>query len=111
MPPTCLSALQVTRRAGRCVLLGNPAADVTLPAALISQCMRREIDIVGTWNSDYSVFADDDDWRTVLQAMSNGTLDLKPLISHRIPLSGGISALEMIRDQAEFYAKVLIHPN
>ena len=111
VPPTLLSALQVTRRAGRCVMLGNPAADVTRPAALISQCMRREIDILGTWNSDYSVFGDDDDWRTVLDAMSSGTLDLKPLITHRVPLSKGIGALEMIRDQSEFYAKVLIHPN
>lgn len=111
VPPTMTAALQVTRRAGRVVLLGNPAADVTLPAPLISQLMRREIDILGTWNSDYSVFGDDDDWRTVLDAMANGTLDLKPLITHRVPLSRGIDALEMMRDQSEFYAKVLIHPN
>ncbi|QDV59196.1 galactitol-1-phosphate 5-dehydrogenase [Rosistilla oblonga] len=110
VPPTMTAALQATRRSGRCVLLGNPAADVTLPAALISQCMRREIDILGTWNSDFSVFGDDDDWRTVLDAMSSGVLNLKPLITHRVPLSQGIAALEMIRDQSEFYAKVLLHP-
>jgi L-iditol 2-dehydrogenase len=110
VPPTMLSALQVARRAGRVVLLGNPAADVTLPASLISQVMRRELDLVGTWNSDFSVYGDDDDWRTVLAAMSSGTLNLKPLITHRVPLSRGIAALEMMRDQKEFFAKVLIHP-
>ena len=89
VPPTMIAALQVTRRGGRVVLLGNPAADVTLPAALISQLMRREIDVLGTWNSDFSVFGDDDDWRTVLEAMSSGTLNLKPLITHRVPLSPG----------------------
>ncbi len=111
VPPTTIAALQVTRRAGRVVLLGNPAADVTLPAGLISQIMRREIDVRGTWNSDYSVYGDDDDWRTALQAMSDGTLDLKPLITHRVPLSQGIAALQMMRDQSEFFAKVLFHPN
>lgn len=111
VPPTMLSALQVARRAGRVVLLGNPAADVTLPASLISQVMRRELDLFGTWNSDFSVYGDDDDWRTVLAAMSSGTLNLKPLITHRVPLSRGIAALEMMRDQKEFFAKVLIHPN
>ncbi len=111
VPPTMIAAMQVTRREGRVVLLGNPAADVTLPASLISQVMRREVDLLGTWNSEFSVYGDDDDWRTTLDAMSNGTLDLKPLITHRIPLSGGIAALHMMRDQSEFYSKVLIHPN
>jgi L-iditol 2-dehydrogenase len=111
VPPTMLAALQVTRRAGRVVLLGNPAAEVKLPAALISQLMRREIDILGTWNSDFSVYGDDDDWRTVLDAMASGTLNLKPLITHRVPLSRGIAALQMMRDQSEFFEKVLIHPD
>ena len=105
-----LAALEATRRSGRMVLLGNPNADVTIPAALISQCMRREIEILGTWNSDYSVYSDDDDWRTVLAAMSSGLLNLKPLITHRVPISDGIQALEMMRDQSEFFNKVMIHP-
>lgn len=110
VPPTMLAALQATRRSGRVVLLGNPNSDVTLPAALISQCMRREIEILGTWNSDYSVYSDDDDWRTVLDAMSSGLLNLKPLITHSVSIAEGIQALEMMRDQSEFFNKVLIHP-
>ena len=111
VPPTMRSALEVTRRSGRVVLLGNPAADVTLPTALISQLMRREVDVCGVWNSDFSVYGDDDDWRTVLAAMASGTLNLKPLITHRVPLSHGIEALEMMRTQSEFFNKVLLHPN
>ena len=83
---------------------------MTIPASLLSQVMRREIELLGTWNSDFSVYGDDDDWRTVLAAMSQGTLNLKPLITHRVPLSRGIDALVMMRDQSEFFAKVLIHP-
>lgn len=110
VPPTMIAALEATRRSGRCVMLGNPGADVTLPAPLISQCMRREITMVGTWNSGYSVFGDDDDWRTTLDAMASGALQLEPLITHKVPLSKGIDALEMVRDQRAFSCKVLLHP-
>ena len=110
VPPTMIAALQATARGGRTVLLGNPSADVTLPAALISQLMRREVDVVGTWNSDYSAHGDHDDWRTSLAAMASGRITLSPLITHRVPLSRAKGALEMMRKQREFYAKVLIHP-
>ncbi|MCG3197537.1 MAG: Galactitol 1-phosphate 5-dehydrogenase [bacterium] len=109
-PPTLLAALGSAKRGGRVVLLGNPSADVTLPQALISQLMRREVGIVGTWNSDYSVSGARDDWRDSLQAMAERKLALLPLITHRAPLSGAIAALNMMRDRSAFFAKVLIAP-
>jgi L-iditol 2-dehydrogenase len=111
VPATFLQATAATRRGGRMVILGNPAADVTLPASLISQVMRREIDLVGTWNSEYSAAGNDDDWRTTLQAMVDKTIDLLPLITHRVPLSRAFTALTMMKDGSEFYAKVLIQPD
>ena len=110
VPPTCLQALAAVRRGGRVVLLGNPAADVTLPAQLISQVMRREVAILGTWNSDYSAAGNDDDWQTVLQAVAAKTLRLEPLITHRVPLSNAFEALQMMQHRQEFYAKVLVCP-
>lgn len=110
VPITLQQALTVTRRGGKCVVLGNPSGDVTLSATLISQLMRREVDIVGTWNSDYSATGNDDDWRIVLAAMADGTLNLKPLITHKVSLDKGFDALKMMRDQSEFFAKVLIEP-
>ena len=111
VPATYRNALGSVRRGGSVVLLGNPAADVTLPAALISQLMRREISIFGTWNSDYSAAGNDDDWRTVLQAMASGVLTLMPLITHKVPLADSSDMLHKMRDKSEFYAKVLIHPS
>ena len=111
VPATYRNALGSAGRAGSVVLLGNPAADVTLPAALISQVMRREVSIFGTWNSDYSAAGNDDDWRTVLQAMASGMLTLMPLITHKVPLADSSNMLHKMRDKSEFYAKVLIHPS
>ncbi len=110
VPQTYLYALGSVRRGGSVVLLGNPIGDVTLPASLISQLMRREVRVLGTWNSDYSVSGNDDDWRTVLQAMASGKFDLSPLITHKVPLAESIEVLNMMKDKSEFYAKVLIHP-
>ena len=110
VPATLLQALAATRASGRVVLLGNPAADVTLPASLISQVMRRELTLFGTWNSDYSAAGDADDWHTSLRAMADKTIDLLPLITHRVALDRSLDALRMMKEQREFFAKVLIHP-
>ena len=110
VPATYRNALGSVGREGSVVLLGNPAADVTLPASLISQLMRREVSIFGTWNSDYSAAGNDDDWRTVLQAIASGMLTLTPLITHKVPLADSADMLQRMRDKSEFYAKVLIHP-
>ena len=111
VPQTYLHALGSARRGGSVVLLGNPIGDVTLPASLISQLMRREVRLLGTWNSDYSVSGNDDDWRTVLLAMASGKLDLAPLITHKVALKDSTEILYKMKDKTEFYAKVLIHPS
>ncbi len=110
VPQTANQALKAVRRGGRMVLLGNPGADVTFSAGLLSQAMRREIAIFGTWNSEYSAAGGDDDWRTALDAMASKKLDLLPLITHRVSLRSGADALRMIRDGREFSSKVLISP-
>jgi L-iditol 2-dehydrogenase len=110
-PATLLNALAATRRNGRMVLLGNPSRDVTLPAPLLSQAMRREIQILGTWNSEYRVAGSGDDWHTVLGAMESKRLDLLPLVTHRVALPQAMAALEMMKEGREFYSKVLIHPS
>jgi L-iditol 2-dehydrogenase len=111
VPPALLAAMSATRRGGTCVLLGNPSAAVTVPAELLSQLMRREVTLLGTWNSDYSAAGNDDDWRAVLAAMASKTLDLRPLITHRVPLTQAREALIKMKDQSEFFCKTLVHPD
>lgn len=111
VPQATVQAMRTARHGGKIVLLGNPTGDVTLPAELISRLMRREVQIVGTWNSNYGVFGEDDDWHRSLAGMASGTIDVKPLVTHRVPLSGAMNALRMIKDRTEFYCKVLIQPN
>ena len=111
VPQTFRQALASVERGGKMIVLGNPSTDVTLPAALISQLMRREISLLGTWNSDYSAVGNDDDWRTVLAALADGTLAVTPLITHRFKLEQALGALLMMKEQREFFVKVLIAVN
>lgn len=111
VPSTYVASLACAGRAGKVVLLGNPTTDISLPASLISQAMRRETAIIGTWNSEFSTCDSPDDWRISLAMMASGGLRVKELVSHRVALSEGIKALEMMRDKTEFFAKVLIHGN
>ncbi len=109
-PATYEQSLRLVRSLGRVVWMGNPAGDVTLPLATVSQLLRKQITLRGTWNS---VFADlpVNEWRVVLDMLAAGRLDLAPLVSHRVRLEEGVAALEMMRDGREFYSRVVILPN
>lgn len=110
VPATLLQAIAAARAGGRVVLLGNPSADVTLPASLLSQAMRRELDLLGVWNSCFSPAGNNDDWHAVLTAAARGRVELEPLVTHRVPLEEAPAALAMMRDRTRFFAKVLVKP-
>lgn len=109
-PPTTLQALKAAGRGGRVVLLGNPSAEVTLPMGLLSQLMRREVDLFGTWNSEYSHTGNHNDWSDVLSALAGKRIDLKPLVTHRVRLVDAFDALKMMCDRTGFFSKVLVEP-
>ena len=111
VPATLQSAMKYAGAGGRVIWLGNPSADVTFTAKLISQCMRRELRMFGTWNSSYHTRDSADDWHAVLRAMETGALTLKPLITHCVPLSQATEVLCQMRDRTLTCVKVLIHPD
>jgi L-iditol 2-dehydrogenase len=82
-----------------------------MPASVISQLMRREVSLRGTWNSFYDPEATSDDWRESLAAMADGRLQADRLVTHDVPFSEGIGALEMMRDQSTFFSKVMLRPD
>lgn len=110
VPITLAQALGATRRGGRTVLLGNPSGDATLPAGLLSQVMRREVTLYGTWNSEYSASGNDDDWRIALASMASGALDLEPLITHRVTLDEAAGTLRAMNERQGSFSKVLVVP-
>ncbi len=111
VPVTLIQACRAVARAGRLVLMGNPSGDVTLPAAVLSQLMRREAGLYGTWNSFYDPDALSDDWREALAAMADGRLRTDLLVTHDVPFSGAVEALDMMFRQTDFFSKVMLRPD
>ena len=103
------ACLEAVKPHGRMVLMGNPAGNVTLTQKTYWHILRKELLISGTWNSSYNNIQND--WKESLAALASGKIDVKPLITHKFPLSECSKAFEMMRDRKEFYNKVILNLN
>lgn len=106
---TIAQAGPATRKRGTVVLMGNPAGDLVIPQQPYWQVLRRELTLVGTWNSLCTPDADGD-WGDVVAAVADGRLDLAPLVSHRVGLRELPPLLQRLHAGQEGYVKVLAVP-
>jgi L-iditol 2-dehydrogenase len=100
-------AMHGARPCGTVVLLGNPAGEMHLSQKGYWHILRKELTLKGAWNSVYRG-SPKDEWQSVLEAMASGRLTVRPLITHRVPLSRLPDTLLMMRDRREFFSKVLV---
>lgn len=102
--PAINNAIRALAPNGRLVLMGNPFGDMNIERGVYSEVLRREITMVGTWNSSYNDRVND--WKAVADVMAAGDMVFEPLITHRFTLDRCNEALEMMRDKKEFFNKV-----
>lgn len=103
------ACLEAVRPQGRLVFMGNPGGDIHMSQNTYWHILRKELKIEGTWNSAYG--STQNDWKESLAAMAEGKIDVKPLITHRFPLSDCHSAFELMKNRSEFYNKVMLTMN
>lgn len=63
--------IRLVHPGGRVLWMGNIDADLQLPQALVSTILRKEIVIIGTWNSSYAGRSPSD-WTQVMDLMVKG---------------------------------------
>lgn len=85
------------------VLIGNPAMDYTIPKAMYSRILRKEISLYGTWNSS------PDGWREVLRLISEGRLPLEKMITHRFPLAEAENAFRAFTTEKNALKVMLVN--
>jgi L-iditol 2-dehydrogenase len=90
---------------GKVVLMGNPTGEMKLSQKGYWEILRKQLTLKGTWNSSYGSQAND--WYEAIKAMSDGRLNLKPLISHRFTLSQCHEAFEVMRRRDGWFSKVM----
>jgi threonine dehydrogenase-like Zn-dependent dehydrogenase len=92
---------------GRVLQLGNMRGDVTLTEPQFSDLLRRQLTLIGTWNSRFRP-PGYNNWSRALGMMADGRLRVEPLITHRLAPERAVEALQMMRDGREFYGKVML---
>lgn len=107
--PTANQALKVARKMGRVVFMGNPAGDMNFPQKVYWEILRRELTVVGGWNSSYGDIHTNE-WKMVLEAMADGRLDVTPLITQVVDLEHTFETMQAMHDRKIDYIKVLVKP-
>lgn len=87
-PETIESAFECVRPGGRLVVIGYTDQPVTLSAAKI---MFREVEVVGSLGCRLV------DYPLILQMCAEGKLKVKPIVTHRFPLSEIEQAFELMK--------------
>lgn len=95
-------AVACCARKGVVSFIGNPADDWTFAKPLFSSVLRKELTMRGNWNS-----VPDPDWRAVL-AHAGKDLNLKGLVTARVPMAEGTAAFKRILAHEGFHCKTLL---
>ncbi len=105
-PAALAKCLEAICPAGRMVLMGNPMGSMDMSQKTYWHILRKELTVLGTWNSSYN--SRQNDWQEALKEMATGGINVKPLITHVFPLEKVNDAFEMMKNKTDFFNKVLI---
>ena len=100
-------ALNIVRPGGTVVLMGNPSGDILLTQNTYWRILRKQLVVKGTWNSFFDG-AEPSDWTDAIEALANGEVEVKSLISHTFSRDRLMDGLQLMRDHKEPYCKIMI---
>lgn len=100
-------ALRMAKAHGEILFLGTAHKTVEFPPASFERIIRRELVLLGSWNSYSSPFPGEE-WRSTIRFLAEGKLDLKPMISRKLSLADLPKTLLKMEARAFDYAKVLV---
>ena len=98
--------LDVVKRGGKVLTVGNPHGDMNLKRDIYWKILRKQLQLCGTWN--FIPEEKEDDWTRTIAAMEQGILSPEKQITHRLPFEELHRGLEIMRDKSEYYNKVMI---
>ena len=110
---TYKQSIDIVKCHGHVLWVGNITGDMTIEKKVVSSILRREVKIIGCWNSKY-FHSKDDDWNHALQFIKKSK-NLKKLITHKVKLVDGESIFKRLylnkenglKDRKEPFLKVM----
>jgi len=91
---------------GKIILIGHGKKDTCIKHDVFVKILRKQLTLVGSWNSDFSTAAND--WEESVHAIEKGIIDPETLITHKIPLDKAEEAFKISVDRNEFSNKVMV---
>ncbi len=98
--------LDSTGSSGIIVLVGNPYSDMTFSRDTYWKILRKQLTLLGVWNSSFS--DEGDDWNYVLRRIYDRKVDVKKLISHRFAIDDLEQGFLIMKNKTEDYCKVMM---
>ena len=100
------TSLNLVKAGGKIVLMGNPVGNILLSQKTYWKILRKQLTLVGTWNSSY-VKEGPSDWAEVLSALENKILQTENLVSHIFKQDQLLNALNLMREHKASYCKII----
>ena len=99
-------SLLLTAPGGRLLLMGNPDGPRALSQDLYWRILRKQLTLIGTWNSSYG--GADSDWTEAVRAMAEGRLRTGAAVTHLLEKDKLPQGLEIMRGRREPYCKITV---
>lgn len=104
---TISNAINSVNVKGKVILVGNPKSDIKLEKDCYWRILRRELTLLGSWNSHYSQY-ETSDWVEAVRAISNKKIILKDLITHKFTFDKLNDGLDVMRNKNIYSNKVML---
>jgi L-iditol 2-dehydrogenase len=101
-------ALLAARKRGRIVHIGRAYKDVLLTDEVFTKIFRRELDVYGAVNTNFSLH--DHEWQTTVAYLASGAIQTEPLISHRLRMKDVGETFRKMHAREIVYNKIIFTP-
>ena len=102
-----VKALEISKPGATIVLVGNPAGDISLSQDTYWKILRRQLTLIGTWNSKYNNTYNND-WYEVKDLIGKKKINPEIFVSHVFKQEELHEALKIMKDKTEPYCKIII---
>ena len=106
--PCINGAINAVKAFSKVALVGNVHKDVTLKQATYSQLLRKQLTLVGNWNSDFTDTIND--WVDSVNVIANGGFNPEKIITHKVDIKEGEKAFDVLKNK-EFSIKIMVVNN
>ncbi|HOO79191.1 MAG TPA: galactitol-1-phosphate 5-dehydrogenase [Lachnospiraceae bacterium] len=99
--------LLCVRPKGQILMVGNPHAEIAIDKNIYWKLLRKQVTVVGTWNSSFTK-EEQDDWHQTILACVENRLSLTELITHEFPFEDLEKGLRVMREKNVYRNKVMV---